>query len=126
MPGKRILVVEDNPRNLKLVRVLLQAEGYELLETGDGEVAVRVARSWRPDLILMDLQLPGMDGLTATRHLKADPATREIPVVAMTALAMKRDQERAFEAGCDAYITKPMKNQEFLRTVADLLKISDV
>jgi two-component system cell cycle response regulator DivK len=121
MAPKRILVVEDNPRNLKLVRVLLEGEGYEVLETGHGERVVHLARSWRPDLILMDIQLPGMDGLAATRELKADPATRDIPIIAMTALAMKGDRERALEAGCDAYIRKPMRTVEFLRAVSELL-----
>ncbi len=103
-----ILVVDDNPSNLKLVRVLLQAKGYVVTTATDADEALASLRSSRPRLILMDLQLPGVDGLELTRRLKADPATRDIPVVALTAYAMKGDAKKAAEAGCDDYVTKPI------------------
>jgi two-component system, cell cycle response regulator DivK len=114
----RILVVEDNADNMLLTVMLLQSAGHEVLTAVDAEVALTLARQERPDLILMDVQLPGMDGLAATALLKADEATRSIPVVALTALAMKGDEERIRAAGCDGYIAKPMRMHEFLESVA--------
>ena len=108
MAGEPILVVDDNPLNQKLVLATLQVEGYQVRAAFDAIEAQAMLQSWRPRLILMDLQLPWMDGLELTRRLKADPATRDIPIVAITAFAMKGDDLRAFQAGCDGYIAKPI------------------
>ena len=113
----RVLVVEDNPTNMTLAVFLLQSAGYTVLSATDAEAGLTLARAEQPDLILMDMQLPGMDGLEATALLKKDEATRGIPVVALTALAMKGDEERIRAAGCDGYIAKPMRYQEFLATI---------
>ena len=113
-----ILVVEDNPDNMTLVVFLLQSAGHTVLSAVDAEAGLALARDERPSLILMDIQLPGMDGLEATALLKRDEATRAIPVIALTALAMKGDEERIRAAGCDGYIAKPMRYQEFLATIA--------
>jgi CheY-like chemotaxis protein len=109
----RILVVEDNPLNLELATDLLEGCGFTVIAAQSGEGGLRLAREAMPDLILMDLSLPGMDGLEATRALKADPQTAAIPVIAVTAHAMKGDQERALEAGCEGYITKPIDTRMF-------------
>ena len=113
-----ILIVEDNPANMKLAVFLLESAGHTVLSATDAEAGLTLARDEQPDLILMDIQLPGMDGLEATALLKQDEATRAIPVIALTALAMKGDEERIRAAGCDGYIAKPMRYQEFLATVA--------
>ncbi len=112
-----ILIVEDNAANLKLATFLLESAGHTVLSASNAESGLTVARDEQPDLILMDIQLPGMDGLRATELLKADDATRAIPVVALTALAMKGDEERIRAAGCDGYIAKPIRYQEFLSVV---------
>jgi CheY-like chemotaxis protein len=117
MAGERILLVEDNPVNRRLAEFLLRAEGFVVIEATTGEEALRRARDERPALIIMDLQLAGMDGFTATRILKADATTRDIPVIAMTAYAMSGDRDRALGAGCDGYITKPIDTREFPLTV---------
>ena len=117
----RILIVEDNPDNMFLTVMLLQSVGHTVLTAVDAEAGLTVARQERPDLILMDVQLPGMDGLAATALLKSDEATRAIPVLALTALAMKGDEERIRAAGCDGYIAKPMRRHEFLEAVAAIL-----
>ena len=114
----RVLVVEDNPANLTLATFLLQSAGHTVVTAANAEIGLMLARAEQPDLILMDIQLPGMDGLEATGLLKADAATRAIPVVALTALAMKGDEERIRAAGCDGYIAKPMRYKDFLATVA--------
>jgi len=116
-----VLVVEDNPANMKLTSLLLGHAGHTVLPALDAETGLRIARTERPDLILMDIQLPGMDGLTATTLLKRDPATASIPVVALSALAMKTDEERSQAAGCDAYLVKPLRYQELYEVVARLL-----
>ncbi|APR84186.1 two-component hybrid sensor and regulator [Minicystis rosea] len=121
MPKEPILVVDDNPANLELARVLLQSAGYEVRGAADAEQALGVLESFRPRLILMDIQLPGMDGLTLTRRLKADPATRSIRIVALIAYAMKSDEARARAAGCDGYISKPIDSEILLRQIAELL-----
>ncbi len=108
MAGDCILIVDDNATNLKLARVLLQGAGYEVRTAADAEDALRLLATFRPRLILMDIQLPGMDGLELTRQLKADRATRDIVILALTAYAMKGDEEKARAAGCDGYITKPI------------------
>ena len=104
----KIVIVEDNPTNMKLVSCLLLQAGHQVIETMEAETGLVRARAERPDLILMDIQLPGMDGLSATRILKSDSDTAHIPVVALTAFAMKGDEERIPAAGCDGYITKPI------------------
>ena len=116
-----ILVVEDNPTNMTLAVFLLQSAGHTVLSATDAEAGLTMARAARPSLILMDIQLPGMDGLEATALLKSDAATRDIPVLALTALAMKGDEERIRAAGCDGYIAKPMRYRDFLATVAGQL-----
>jgi two-component system cell cycle response regulator DivK len=126
MANELILIVEDNEKNLKLVRDVLQYKGYQTIEAGTGEDGVRLAKARIPDLVLMDIQLPGMDGLQATAILKADVVTRHIPVIALTALAMKGDEERILAAGCDGYIAKPLDYKDFLAVVkASLLKVEN-
>lgn len=121
MPGERILVIEDNPLNLELVRALLEAQGYEVIDSGSAEEGIERAKTEQPRLIFIDLRLPGTDGLAATQLLKADIATRHIPVVALTAHAMKGDDERAMQAGCDGYLTKPIDTRAFPAVVARFL-----
>lgn len=118
---KRILMVEDEPKNMKLLRDLLQKFGYETVEATDGEQGVELTREIKPDLILMDIMMPKLDGFEATRILKADISTKNIPVVALTAFAMSGDKERALEAGCDGYITKPVDVNVLLETVEQFL-----
>jgi CheY-like chemotaxis protein len=113
----RILIVDDNPTNLKLVSFLVRSHGYDVVTATDASAALAAIRAERPTVILMDLQLPGIDGLELTRRLKADPATRQIPVVAVTAYAMKGDHEKALAAGCDDYVTKPIDT----RTLPDVI-----
>jgi CheY-like chemotaxis protein len=114
--------VDDNPTNLKLVSDVLRFEGYRILNASDAESAQEIVRSTPPDLILMDIALPGMDGLTLTRLLKANEATRRIVIVALTAFAMKGDDARAREAGCDGYITKPIDTRTLPGAVAGYLR----
>ena len=108
MAGEQILVVDDNPANLKLMEFLLDGEGYEIRTAGDAEEALSVLQDFQPRLILMDLQLPGMSGLDLTRRLKAEPATQGVVILALTAFAMKGDEQRALDAGCDGYVAKPI------------------
>jgi len=117
MQTKTILVVEDNPLNLELVVATLELNNYHVLRAEDAETGIELARAHRPDLILMDVQLPGMDGLAATRLIKADQAMCDIPVVALTAYAMKKDEEEAERAGCSGYITKPFHLKSFLEKI---------
>ena len=117
----KVLVVEDNPANMKLAALLLRNAGHAVLCATDAETGLTLARAERPDLILMDIQLPGMDGFAATAMLKQDPATARIPVIALTALAMKEDQEKSQAAGCDAYISKPLRYQELYAAIDVLL-----
>jgi CheY-like chemotaxis protein len=121
MGGKRILLIEDNAINRRLAQFLLKSQGYEVWEVASALEAFESLRERQPDLILMDIQLPGMDGLTATRQLKADPATRDIPVLVVTSYAMKGDEAKAFEAGCSGYVTKPIDKTVFLGAVAKAL-----
>jgi two-component system cell cycle response regulator DivK len=116
-----VLIVEDNPRNLKLVRDLLQHAGYRTLEATTAEDGVALARAHAPDLVLMDVQLPGMDGVEALARLRADPATNAIPVVAVTAFAMKADRERFAAAGFNGYLEKPISVRAFPGQVAQML-----
>jgi CheY-like chemotaxis protein len=117
----KILVVDDNATNLKLVSDLLEFEGYEILRAADAEAALVVLADARPDLMLMDIALPGMDGLTLTRKLKADARTSQIRIVALTAFAMKGDDQKASDAGCDGYITKPINTRTLPAQVAEYL-----
>lgn len=112
-----ILVVEDNPKNLKLIRDLLQVSGYVTLEAGDGESALEIARRAQPALILMDVQLPVMDGLTAMKALKKDECTRHIPIIALTALAMKGDKQSFLKEGFDDYISKPIDIEQLFEVL---------
>ena len=114
----KVLIVEDNPANMTLAIFLLESAGHAVIHATDAEAGLTLARDDQPDLILMDIQLPGMDGLEATRLLKEDDATRGIPVIALTALAMKGDEERIRAAGCDGYIAKPLAYKDFLATVS--------
>jgi len=114
----KVLVIEDNAANMSLATFLLQSAGHTVIGATNAEAGLTLARDEHPDLILMDIQLPGMDGLQATALLKKDEATKAIPVIALTALAMKGDEERIRAAGCDGYIAKPMRYREFLATIA--------
>ena len=121
MAGELILIVEDNEKNLKLVRDVLQFKGYQTIEAGTGEDGVRLAKERHPALVLMDIQLPGIDGITALGQLRADAATRAIPVIAVTASAMTHDRQKIMAAGFDGYQTKPIKVKEFLDAVRAML-----
>ncbi|MDQ3160952.1 MAG: response regulator [Pseudomonadota bacterium] len=116
-----ILVVEDNAANMKLASLLLRNAGHSVLPAVDAETALAMARTERPDLILMDVQLPDMDGLTATALLKQDPATASIPVIAVTAMAMTQDRQKTMDAGCDGYISKPLRYRELYAAIDHLL-----
>ena len=116
-----ILVVDDHPTNLKLCKVMLSVDGYEVHTAADAEEALVLLGTVHPGLILMDLQLPGLDGLELTRRLKADPATRDIVIVALTAYAMKGDEQKALDAGCDGYLAKPIDTRLLAATVAKYL-----
>jgi two-component system, cell cycle response regulator DivK len=123
--AKRILVVEDNELNMKLLNDVLEAHGYKVMSTGRGTEAVEWARQYLPDLILMDLQLPDLSGLDATRQLKADPETKAIPVIAVTAFAMAGDEKRALEHGCDSYVAKPIVLKDFLNLIANYIGLPE-
>lgn len=119
----RILIIEDNAANMRLACLLLVNAGHEPLCAVDAEAGLATARAEQPALILMDIQLPGMDGLAATALLKQDPATAAIPVIALTAMAMKEDQEKTRAAGCNAYIAKPLSYQELYAAIDSLLPV---
>ncbi len=121
---KIVLIVEDDLKSLKLFRDLLQATGYAILEVTNGKKAVELAREKKPDLILMDIQMPVMDGFKATKILKADTETRNIPIIALTSYARKKNDEKMREAGCDGYNTKPIDTREFLKKVSKFLSKS--
>jgi two-component system cell cycle response regulator DivK len=121
MSTQTVLIVEDNELNMKLAVAILEPEGYRLLEAADAEAGLEMAREHRPDLILMDVQLPGMDGLTAISILKKDPELKKIPVLVLTSYAMEEDAKRARDAGADGYVTKPFVIQGFRDTVRNLL-----
>jgi len=122
MSGEAILVVDDNPANAALIIFLLEDCGYEVRSAADADEALAIVERFHPRLIMMDLQLPGMDGLALTRRLKAGPETRDIVIVALTAYAMKGDAERAREAGCDDYVTKPIDTRTLPGVIAQHLK----
>ena len=117
----RVLVIEDNAANMKLASMLLTNAGHTVLGAVDAESGLALARTEQPDLVLMDIQLPGMDGLAATAILKQDPATAAIPIIALTAMAMKYDEEKSQIAGCDAYIAKPLRYRELYAAIDSLL-----
>ncbi len=119
---KKVLIVEDNDLNMKLFHDLLEAQGYDTLQTKDGMEALKLAREHAPDLILMDIQLPEVSGLEVTKWLKEDEGLRSIPVIAVTAFAMKGDEEKIRQGGCEAYISKPISVPQFLQTVQSYLK----
>src|SRR5476649_2381020 len=121
MTGKKILIIEDNLLNLELATDLLEANGFVVSSAQTAEEGLRIARELLPDLVLMDFSLPGMDGLTATKNLKADPATLQISVVGLTANAMKGDAEAALAAGCDGYLTKPIDTRTFITAVTKFI-----
>ena len=118
---KLILIVEDNERNLKLVRDVLQAKGFATIEAGSAEEGIRLAAERKPDLILMDIQLPGMNGIDALKALRAEPATLAIPVIAVTASVMQQDRKQITEAGFDGYVGKPISIKEFMQAVQEAL-----
>ena len=120
-----VLVVEDNPTNMKLAILLLETAGHAVITAMDAEAGLVLARGEQPDLILMDIQLPGIDGLEATAQLKRDEVTRHIPVIALTALAMHGDEARIRSVGCDGYIAKPLRYRDFLSTIAIHLKSAE-
>ena len=120
--SRRILVIEDQEDNRRIVRDLLTSAGYEMIEAGTGEEGVTLAETQRPDLILMDIQLPGVDGYEATRRIKANPALRQIPIIAVTSYALSGDDAKALEAGCDAYVTKPFSPRALLGKIREYLK----
>jgi two-component system cell cycle response regulator DivK len=121
MANELILIVEDNEKNLKLVRDVLQYRGYQTIEAGTGEEGVRLAKERHPDLVLMDIQLPGIDGITALGQLRADVSTRPIPVIAVTASAMTHDRKKIMAAGFDGYQSKPIRVKEFMDAVRETL-----
>jgi two-component system cell cycle response regulator DivK len=122
MPGEPVLVVDDNPANADLLSFLLKRNGYEVRTAADAMQALAILTTFHPRLIMMDLQMPGMDGLELTRRLKADPATADILIIALTAYAMKGDEERAREAGCDGYVSKPIDTRTLPALLASYLR----
>jgi two-component system cell cycle response regulator DivK len=119
---RKILVIEDNESNMKLASFLLENAGYLVLKATDAELGIELAIKEQPDLILMDVQLPGMDGLQATRVLKENPLTKQIHIIAMTALVMAGDREKIMDAGCNGYVAKPIKYKEFLKLIFDFFE----
>lgn len=122
MAGELVLIIEDNDKNRKLVREVLTVKGYAVIETETGEAGIRLARERRPSLVLMDIRLPGIDGIEALRQLRAESITRRIPVMAMTASVMGEDRQKIMDAGFDAYHGKPIKVHDFVAAVAQLLE----
>src|SRR5687767_15488474 len=121
MAGKRILVVEDHEENRRLLRDLLTSVGYELIEAATGEEGLTLAEAQVPELILMDIQLPGMDGYEVTRRIKANPALRHIPIIAVTSYALSGDETKTRDAGCDSYVAKPFSPRQLLAKINELL-----
>ncbi len=119
--SKVIQIVEDDPKSLKLIRDLLLSSGYTIIEATDGRQGVELAKAQKPDLIFMDIQMPVMDGLEATKILKADGETKDIPIIALTAYAMKEDEAKVLQAGCDGYMTKPIDIKRFLKKAEEYL-----
>jgi CheY-like chemotaxis protein len=126
MTGNRILIIEDNQLNLELATDLLEANGFVVSSAQTAEEGLRMARELLPDLVLMDFSLPGMDGLSATKNLKADPMTRHLTVIGLTAHAMRGDEQIALNAGCDGYLTKPIDTRTFIATLKKLIASADL
>jgi CheY-like chemotaxis protein len=124
MEDKIILVVEDNEINMKLMRAVMAMGKFRMLEAPNAEICIRLAHEHRPDLILMDIQLPGMDGLSATRIIKENPLLKEIPIIAVSGYAMQSDREKAIEAGCVGYITKPFNVKEVIQIIKKCININ--
>ncbi len=124
MPDKNVMVVEDNEKNRKLMRVVLRAKGYNIIEATTGEEALNLLKNQKPDIILMDIQLPGIDGLTLIKQIKASAITKDIPIIAVTAYAMKGDEQKILETGCNAYVSKPVNTQELPLIVEKYIKKS--
>ncbi|MCC7212703.1 MAG: response regulator [Candidatus Brocadia sp.] len=122
MPDKNVMVVEDNEKNRKLVRVVLKSKGYNVIEATTGEEALNILKNQKPNIILMDIQLPGIDGLTLIKQIKADAATKEIPIIAVTAYAMKGDEQKILDTGCEAYMSKPINTQELPLAIEKYIK----
>lgn len=121
MPEK-VLLIEDNDKNRKLVKILLKAKGYEIIEAITGEEALNCLQTCKPDIILLDIQLPNMDGLTLAKKIKSQPETKDIPIIAVTAYAMKGDKEKMLDSGCDAYISKPIDTRSLPLIVANFVE----
>jgi CheY-like chemotaxis protein len=124
MAGGKVLIIEDNPMNMELAKDLLEVAGYFVLQAETAEKGIELAKAESPDIILMDIGLPGMDGLTATRIIQQDQSTKDIPVIALTAHAMKDDREKTLSAGCKGHITKPIDTREFAKLVAFFIESS--
>ena len=124
MSDKNVMVVEDNEKNRKLMRVVLKAKGYNIIEAATGEEALNLLKNQKPDIILMDIQLPGIDGLTLIKQIKASVITKDIPIIAVTAYAMKGDEQKILDTGCDAYVSKPINTQELPLIVEKYIKKS--
>jgi len=122
MSDKNVMVVEDNEKNRKLVRVVLKAKGYNIIEAATGEEALNLLKNQKPDIILMDIQLPGIDGLTLIKQIKASVITKDILIIAVTAYAMKGDEQKILDTGCDAYVSKPINTQELPLIVEKYIK----
>ena len=124
MSDKNVMVVEDNEKNRKLMRVVLKAKGYNVIEAATGEEALKLLKNQKPDIILMDIQLPGIDGLTLIKQIKASVVTKDIPIIAVTAYAMKGDEQKILDTGCNAYVSKPINTQELPLIVEKYIKKS--
>lgn len=122
MSDKNVMVVEDNEKNRKLMRVVLKAKGYNIIEAATGEEALNLLKNQKPDIILMDIQLPGIDGLTLIKQIKASVITKDIPIIAVTAYAMKGDEQKILDTGCNAYLSKPINTQELPFIVEKYIK----
>ncbi len=122
MSDKNVMVVEDNEKNRKLMRVVLKAKGYNIIEATTGEEALNLLKNQKPDIILMDIQLPGIDGLTLIKQIKASVVTKDIPIIAEAAYAMKGDDQKILDTGCDAYVSKPVNTQELSLIVEKYIK----
>jgi len=122
MSGKNVMVVEDNEKNRKLMRVVLKAKGYNVIEATTGEEAMSTLKKQKPDIILMDIQLPGIDGITLIKQIKVDENTKDIPIIAVTAYAMKGDEQKMISSGCDGYISKPIDTHELPNIIEQYLR----
>ncbi|TVM03582.1 MAG: response regulator [Candidatus Brocadia sp. WS118] len=122
MSDNNVMVVEDNEKNRKLMRVVLKAKGYNVIEATTGEEALNILKNQKPNIILMDIQLPGIDGLTLIKQIKADAVTKEIPIIAVTAYAMKGDEQKILDTGCEAYMSKPINTQELPHMIEKYIK----